>query len=363
MNPRRGAIDVGRASRTFTLAGRRGYVGAVADRRRPARSRRPGARVGASTTGALPGRALPHGRRRTRRGRRHGAGERDDRAGSHVDRDRPGVRADRVHAAPDAQGHPHQGGVVALRGLRRSGHDARVPAAPRVRHAQGHRPDQGSPAGKAAAPRHAGAVRVRRAPRPAEPVAQVPPHEPSGRAEPRLPPADGGRPLDVPDRQGDLQHAGHRRRRDRLHRLGGSRLLRDREGRAAALVAAHRRDHRLLRAARRPGTRLRRLGRRHALRARPHDGRAGLDVRRGRPGGHRRVHQLVRGQRRHRRRRHAVRPERQLLHLRARPRRRRRAVALHDRRPDVVAARRRRRAWPALHGQQQPARTRRSSTP
>jgi hypothetical protein len=38
-------------------------------------------------------------------------------------------------------------------------------------------------------------------------------------------------------------------------------------------------------------------------------------------------------------------------------------VALHDRRPDVVAARRRRRAWPALHGQQQPARTRRSSTP
>jgi hypothetical protein len=65
---------------------------------------------------------------------------------------------------------------------------------------------------------------------------------------------------------------------------------------------------------------------------------------------------MVRRQRRDRSRRHALRSERQLLHVRAVARRPRRALALQDPRPDLVAAGRRRGRQPPLPRQQQPAR-------
>ena len=99
--------------------------------------------------------------------------------------------------------------------------------------------------------------------------------------------------------------------------LGRPALLCHLPHRAAALVGADGPDHRLRRAARRPRPRLLRLRRRAPVRARRAHRGARVVVRRRAARHHRRVHQLVRGQRRHPGRRHADRAQRQLPHLRA----------------------------------------------
>ena len=84
------------------------------------------------------------------------------------------------------------------------------------------------------------------------------------------------------------------------------------------------------------------LGRREDRRGRVDDGR-------GRPFGERRVHQLVRGERRHRPRRDAVRPERQLLRVRGGSRDGNAGMAVQDARPDLVAPRGRYAEWRDLY--------------
>ena len=161
--------------------------------------------------------------------------------------------------------------------------------------------------------------------------------------------------MEVPDGQGHLQLAGRRRRRHGVLRLRRSDLLRPRARRNGALDDRHRGDHRLLGPPRRSGPRLLRLRRRHPAGRRRADGADPLDDAGGRSQDDRRLHRLVRGERRHRRRRHALRPQRQLPRLCRRSRHRLAALVVQDARSDLVAARRRRARRGPLRRQQQPA--------
>ena len=145
--------------------------------------------------------------------------------------------------------------------------------------------------------------------------------------------------LRLPDGKGRLQLARRRRRRHRLRRLSGPELLRHQPRRHAALEGRDGRDHRLGRPAGRPGTRLLRVGRRTAPRLRCRDRRRALDLP-GRPSERdRRLHRLVRGERRHRPQGHALRPRRQLPALRRRPCDGSGRLELRHARPDLVAPR------------------------
>ena len=177
---------------------------------------------------------------------------------------RPAVRA----AVPATLKATRRGTVVRASG--------RLPGHSRARAAEGTarrapaRPPRHAPRGRAAArsPREGYAQPVRRAARPAQPVAEVPPQRGAGR---RAAPCARGRAADTcgPSRPARASSA---RRSSTATAPSTSAPPIARSTRSApdgtrALAAPHRRDHRLGRAARRPRPRLRRLRRRHALRA------------------------------------------------------------------------------------------------
>ena len=157
---------------------------------------------------------------------------------------------------------------------------------------------------------------------------------------PDPPAADGRRAVGLPHRPGDLQLAGDRRRRHGLRRLGRPRLLRDPPRRPAAVAAAHRaRSSTRRRCSTTAGACTSAAATATCTRATPPPGAPVWTYAAEPRVGHRRVHQLVRGQRRDRARRHAGRAQRQLPHLRLDRDDRRAPLRLHHARPDLGAAR------------------------